>query len=108
MKKIGLHTRTVVTVIEKAKDMSLPANNQSSEGLISKEKHLIRDKRVHTSEPGAYMWYRYLDELRSTRYMMDEIDRCEGYIGRRKARLEQSKKDQSKKSKGGRKKNTTT
>ena len=45
LKKIGLHTRTVVTVIEKAKNISLPANNQSSEGLIRKEKHLIRDKR---------------------------------------------------------------
>lgn len=106
LKKMGLHTRTVVTVIEKAKDMSLPANNQSSEGLTRKEKHLTRDIRVHTAEPGTYMWYRYLELHRGSRYLMDEMDRCESYIGRRRARF--MSKQGSKKNKGGEQKESMT
>ena len=60
LRKIPLHVRTVVSIIEKANSMSLPANNQGIEGMTNREKNLTRDIRVNTSEPGTYFWYRYL------------------------------------------------
>ena len=51
---IGLHVRQNVTVIEKAKNISIPANNQGAEGFFCNEKHNVRDLALHTSEPGTY------------------------------------------------------
>ena len=41
-------------VIEKAKNMTIPANNQGAEGNFCNEKHNVWDLALYTSEPGAY------------------------------------------------------
>jgi len=84
--KMPLHVRTLVSTLEKTHGMSLPSNNQGIEGMTDKEKNKTRDFRINTSEPGPYFWYRYLDLINGSKYMVAEIDRCEGYIERRRER----------------------
>ena len=42
---------------------------------------------MNTSEPVTYFWYRYLDLICGSKYMVSEMDQCEGYINCRRARL---------------------
>ena len=84
LRKIPLHVRTVVSIIEKANNMSLPSNNQGIEGMTNKEKNKNRDVRLNTSEPGTYFWYRYLGLHRGSKVMMAQMDRCEEYVKHRR------------------------
>ena len=49
-----LTSRTVVTTIEKANGMRLPANNQQQEGMNKNEKVVEGDLRAKTAEPAAW------------------------------------------------------
>lgn len=79
-----LWIRTSVSVLERATDMSVPANNMAAEGMINNEKNLVSNMRAKTSEPGTYWWYFYLTLLRASKYMITEMERCEGYMDKRR------------------------
>ena len=40
--------------------------------------------RAKTSEPGTYWWHFYLTLLRASKYMITEMERCEGYMDKRR------------------------
>ena len=93
LKRVPLLTFTIVTTIEKARGMSLPANNQQQEGMNKNEKVVEGDIRTKTSEPAVYFWYRYLSLVRGSKYLVSEVERCESYMDHRKEWLR--KKEQS-------------
>ena len=83
----GLHVRQFVSVIEKANNMSVPANNKASEGSIKNKKTNDIDLKVNLSEPGAYFWYWYNTNCIGAKYMVAEIEQYEGYLEKREKRL---------------------
>ena len=96
LRKMPLHARTVVSIIERANNMSLPASNQGIEGITNGEKNKTRDIKLNTSEPATYFWYRYLSLHRGCKMMIAQMDRCEGYVGKRrdrKNRIDASRND---------------
>lgn len=84
LKRVPLLTRTIVSTIEKANGMKLPANNQQQEGMNKNEKVVEGDLRAKTAEPGAWFWYRYLALCNGSKYMVSELERLEGYTERRR------------------------
>ena len=95
LSQIGLHVRQFVSVIEKANNMSVPANNQASEGSIKNKKTNDRDLRVNLSDMGAYFWHWY-DTLRvGSKYMIAEMEQYEGYLEKMRKRLSKAEKEES-------------
>ena len=68
--------------------MKVPANNQGSEGMINNEKNLVSEMRTNTAEPATYWWYSYLTLLKASKYLVSEVERCDGYLAKRKALFE--------------------
>ena len=94
--RMAMSVRTIVSVIEKAKDMSLYSNNQSLEGHIRWEKNLVRDINEHTSDLGAYMWYRYNNLCQASKYMISQMETCHGYLHKHRQLLEKKKEKKTK------------
>ena len=65
--------------------------------MINNEKNLVSDIRTHVAEPGAYFWYFYLTLLRASKYMVAEMERCEGYLDKRRALMEERQIEDAKK-----------
>ena len=63
-----------MSVIEKANNMSVPVNNQGSEGNIKNKKTNNMDLEVHLSEPGAYFWHWYNTLRKGAKYMIAEME----------------------------------
>ena len=90
--QIGLHVAQFVSVTERANNMTVPANNQVSEGSIKNKKINYRDLRVNLSEPGAYFWYWYNTLRVYSKYMIAEMEQYEGYLEKRRKRLAKAEK----------------
>ena len=84
-----------MSVIDKANNQSVPANNQESEGSICYKKTNDRDLKGNLLEPGAYFWYWYNTNRVGSKYMISEMERYKGYLEKRRNRLAKMRKEEA-------------
>ena len=83
-KKMSLAVATGPAFLAKALDMENPANNQQAEGMINGEKTHVPDIAKHASDVAAWMHYRWNTINESSKQMIAEMEKLDGYLAKQK------------------------
>ena len=90
-RKLSLSIRASVSMIKKACNMKLTANNQFMEGIIKNEKHTETKAKYYLQEPALYFLVLFYKNLcMASKSLVAELERTKGLLQKRKSKQKEA------------------